>query len=97
MPTGFAHIISLGVVSDSAGIRVPQYQFTFNDGGKSYGRTFDETSLIQFLSQDIALRPDLLDQALADLRDHRNATIRNLTISENDAAFMGFKEVPSDF
>jgi hypothetical protein len=93
---GYAHIIKLGEVVDSAGIRVPEYQFTYNDGSNSYARTFDEVGLVEFLKEDIALTPESLNALLTDLRDRGNTNVANLDIREQDASVMGLKEVPSD-
>jgi hypothetical protein len=94
---GYAHIITLGEVVDSAGIRVPEYQFTYNDGNNSYARTFDETGLIEFLTEDIALTPEVLNLALTQLRDKGNANVPDIHIPSQDASVMGLKEVPSDY
>ena len=97
MATGFAHILALGAVEDSSGLRVPQYQFTFNDGGNSYGRTFDEARFVEFLREDIGLLPDVLDRVLSDLREHGHSTITDLHLSGNDTAFMALGQVSSDY
>ena len=97
MASGFAHIIALAVAEDSAGIRVPQYQFTYNDGGNSYARTFDEFHLIEFLKGDLGLFPDIADRILTDVRTIGNATVRDVHIPETEAAAMGLMQVGSDF
>ena len=93
---GYAHIITLGEMVDAAGIRVPQYQFTYNDGSNSYARTFDEMGLVEFLKDDIALAPDVLNDVLTGLRARGNVNIADLHIPQQEASVMGLKEVPSD-
>jgi len=93
---GYAHIIKLGEVVDSAGISVPEYQFTYNDGSNSYARTFDEMGLVEFLKEDIALTPEALNALLTELRDRGNTNLAGLDIAHQDASVMGLKEVPSD-
>jgi hypothetical protein len=94
---GYAHIITLGEAIDSAGIRAPEYQFTYNDGNNSYARTFDETGLIEFLTEDIALTPEALNMVLAQLRDKGNANVADLHIPPRETSVLGLKEVPSDY
>ena len=96
MSVGFAHIIKLGEVGDSGGLRIPQYQFTYDDGQNTYARTFDETGLGEFLRDDIGLRPDLLDAVMSDLRSGENAILKDVHIAENEASVMGLMQAPSD-
>ena len=97
MATGFARILKIGEVNDSAGVRVPQYQFIYNVGGNNFSRSYDEISLIEMLTEEVGLRSDILDQALTDLRRDGHATIADVEISENNAAAMGLQEVGSDY
>jgi hypothetical protein len=92
---GYAHILRLGEVIDTTGVRVPEFQFTYSDGDNSYARTFDETDLITFLTEDVALTSDVLDVALRDLRETGSSIIPDVHISGNDAAALGLQEVPS--
>ena len=96
MSTGYAHVIKLGTVEDSGGLRIPQYQFTYNDGTNSYGRTFDEAALVEFLRSDLGLRADILDNVLTDLRTRENSLINDLHIAENETSVMGLQHVSSD-
>lgn len=93
---GYAHIFTLGEVVDSAGIRVPEYQFTYNDGINSYARTFDEMGLLEFLKDELGLTPDVFNLALTELRDKGNANISDLDIPQHEASALGLAEVPSD-
>jgi hypothetical protein len=97
MANGFARILRIGEMNGSAGTRVPQYQFIYNDGGNSYSRTLDEGSLIELLAQDLGLREDIVDAALTEVRHHGHSNIPDVAISENDAAAMGLQEVGSDY
>jgi hypothetical protein len=96
MAAGYAHIFTVGTTVDSAGIRVPQYQFTFYDGTSSYARVFDESRLIEFLIDELGLDPSLLDRVLDELRTKGNTTIYDLEVSEHDTAALGLEQVPSD-
>ena len=97
MANGFARILKIGEMNDAAGVRVPQYQFIYNDGGNSYARTLDETSLIELLAKELGLRADIVDSALTGVRRDGHTTIPDVAISENDAAAMGLQEVGSDY
>ena len=96
MAVGYAHIIALSRAGDSAGLSVPRYQFTFCDGGTSYGRTFGEEDLVEFLRDDLGVDLGLIDRTLAQLRTEGKSTITNLHIPENETAGLGFEQVPSD-
>lgn len=97
MPIGYARILKIGEVDGSAGARVPQYQFIYNDGGNTYSRTLDETNLVELLSDEIGLRPDIVDAALKGVRKDGHTTIPDVDISENEAAAIGLQEVGSDY
>jgi hypothetical protein len=97
MAIGYARILKVGEMEDSAGIRVPQYQFIYNDGGNTYSRTLDEMSLIELLTKELALRPNIADAALKEVRREGRATIPDVEISENEAAAIGLQEVGSDY
>jgi len=73
------------------------YQFTFNMGGNAFSKIFDEPHLVNFLSEDLGLRPDLLDSTMNQLRLRGNSTVANVEFSENDAAAMGMEEVGADY
>ncbi len=98
MAVGYAHLFSLPARStDSQGLTLPMYQFTFNTGGNAYSKVFDEPHLVEFLSEEIGLMPDVLDSTLNQLRSLGNSTIGDVDFSENDAAAMGMEEVGSDY
>ena len=73
------------------------YQFTFSAGGNAYSKVFDEKHLLQFLAEGLALRADVCDTAMDQLRALGNATIPDVELSENDAAAMGMEEVGADY
>jgi hypothetical protein len=93
---GFAHIFGVGTVSDSAGINIPQYQFTYNDGESSYARIFHESQLIEFLREELTLYPDTLNHALSELRSNGNTILHDIEISRQDTAAMGLQQVVTD-
>lgn len=97
MAAGFVHIVGVGTVEDSGGLRIPQYQFTFNDGGISYARTFDEAQLVEFLTEEVGILPDILDNALAEARRDGHTTIPDVAISHNQAAAFGLIPAGSDY
>ena len=76
---GFAHIIRLGVREGTYGRTIGEYQFTYNDGRKSWVRTFDGgASLAEFLRSDAAIPADVVAAALEELRGAGKTTIFNL-------------------
>jgi len=97
MSLGYAHLFVLPRSSDSEGVHVPLYQFTFSTGDNAYSKVFDEPHLLEFLSQELGLRPDLLDSTMNQLRSLGNSTIPNLEFAENDAAALGMEEVGADY
>jgi hypothetical protein len=98
MSAGYARIIKRGeAISDSAHAPVPQYQFTFHDGGRDYARTFDEPELIVFLIDDLALTEKAADRVLSELHDKDDATVAGIHISENDASEMGLRVAQSEY
>lgn len=98
MAVGYAHLFSLPSRStDSTGVVLPLYQFTFNTGGNAYSKVFDEPHLVEFLAEELGLMPDVLDSTMTQLRSLGNSTIPNLDFSENDAAAMGMEEVGADY
>ena len=97
MPAGYAHIFVLPRSTDSQGLRVPLYQFTFNAGGNAYSKVLDEAHLLEFMSEDIGLREDIRNTAMDQLRALGSATIPNMEITENDAAALGMEEVGADY
>ncbi len=97
MALGFAHIIKLDVVSDGAGLHRSQYQFAYNDGGSSYARTFDDAELAAFMTEDLGLVPDVVDNVISEVEAKGNANLVGIQLSENDAASLGFAESSSDY
>ncbi len=98
MSIGYVHLFALPAVkADSGEIVTPMYQFSFNAGGNAFSKVFDEPELVEFLSEELALRADLVDDAMGLLRTGEKATIPNVELSENDAAAMGLQEVGSDY
>lgn len=97
MSEGYAHIFALPLQTDSQGLRLPMFQFTFNAGGNAYSKVFDEPGLVEFLSEEVGLRADILDSTLNQLRSLGNSTIADIELSENDAAAMGMEEVGADY
>jgi hypothetical protein len=97
MSAGYAHLFALPRSTDSNGLRHPLFQFTFNAGGNSYSKVFDEPQLLEFLTEGLGLRADVRDNALNQLRSLGNATIADVELSENDAAALGMEEVGADY
>jgi hypothetical protein len=98
MAVGYAHLFSLPVRStDSEGVVLPLYQFTFNAGGDAYSKVFDEPHLVEFLTEDLGLVPDILNSTINQLHSLGNSTILDLDFSENDAAAMGMEKVGADY
>jgi hypothetical protein len=94
---GFAHIIRLGVREGTYGRIVGEYQFTYNEGGKSWVRTFgDEASLAEFLRSDIAIPPEVAAAAMEELRDAGKTTLTDVEIRESELPAMGLEDLPSD-
>lgn len=96
MAHGYAHIFALPGAATNSETRIPTYQFTFNDGGNAYARVFDEGELVEFLSDDMGLRADVVDGAFKELHDAGKAIIGDLELNETEAAEMGLVEVPTD-
>ena len=94
---GYAHIFSLPRSTDSQGLHLPMYQFTFNTGGNAYSKVFDEPHLVEFLSEELGLGADVVDSTMNQVRSLGNSTIGNLEFSENDAAATGMEEVGVDY
>jgi hypothetical protein len=88
--------MAVGSATDSAGISVPHYQFTYNDGDNSYARIFDEARLVEFLREDLGVYPDILNAALTELRSSGNTILPDLEIAQQDAAAMGLQQVATD-
>ena len=97
MAEGYAHIFALPPQTDSQGLRLSLFQFTFNAGGNAYSKVFDEPALVNFLSEEIGLRADVVDSTLNQLRSLGNSTVANVELTENDAAAMGMEEVGADY
>jgi hypothetical protein len=96
MAVGYAHIIKLGTIEDAERHPVPQYQFTYNDGRSTFGRTFDEDGLVEFLSEEVGLAPDIHNRVIDDLHQLGNTSINDLHIAENEMAALGFMQVASE-
>ncbi len=97
MSAGYAHIVTLGGLTDGSGALAPQYQFTFTDGNRDFARVFAGSELIDFLIRDLGLDLAVVDAMSADLRNKGNATIGNLSLQENEAAQYGLNVVQSEY
>ena len=97
MPLGYAHLFTIPSKTDSQGVSTPIHQFTFNTGGNAYSKIFNEPELVEFLSEELGVVPEILNAAMNDLHAKGNATIANLALSENEAAANGLQEVGSDY
>jgi len=97
MAVGYAHLFSLLRSADSKGVVVPLYQFTFNAGGNAYSKVFDEPHLVEFLSEDLGLVPDIVHNTINQLHSLGNSTVADVEFTENDAAAMGMEEVGADY
>ena len=98
MATGYVHLFALPpVVSDSGGVHLPQYQFTFNTGGNAFSKVFEEGHLVEFMAEELGLREDLLEHAMNDLHASGKATIAGVELSENKAAAVGLEKVGVDY
>ncbi len=95
---GYAHIVRLGTREATYGRTVGQYQFTYNTGGRSWVRTFDdEISLAEFLRSEVGVVPNVADMAMEDLRRLGHATLTDIEIEEVHAPAMGLEQLPSDY
>jgi len=98
MPTGYAHVFALPAKKiDSKEIQPTMYQFTFDTGGNAYARVFTEDGLIEFLAEEIAVRADVLKEALDELSMTGKTNIPNIEMTETDAAAMGLQEAGVDY
>ncbi len=97
MSAGYAHIVTLGSLTDGSGALAPQYQFTFTDGNRDFARVFTGSELIDFLLRDMGLDMAVVDAMSADLRNSGTATIANLSLTENEAGQYGLNVVQSEY
>ena len=97
MTLGYAHLFALPNKTDSRTPPIPLHQFTFNTGGNAYSKIFNEDELVEFLSQELGVVPEVLNPAMDDLHTKGNATIANLELSENEAAANGLAEAGVDY
>ncbi len=97
MSVGYAHIVTLGSLTDGSGALAPQYQFTFTDGNRDFARVFSGPELIDFLTRELGLDLAVVDAMSADLHDNGTATISNLSVSENEAGQYGLRVVQSEY
>ena len=97
MSAGYAHIVTLGGLTDGNAALAPQYQFTFTDGSRDFARVFAGPELIDFLVRDLGLDMAVVDAMSGDLRNSGTATIANLAINENEASQYGLTVVQSEY
>jgi hypothetical protein len=97
MSAGYAHIVTLGGLTDGNAALAPQYQFTFTDGNRDFARVFNGPELIDFLLRDLGLDMAVVDAMSGDLRNSGTANIANLTITENEAGQYGLNVVQSEY
>jgi hypothetical protein len=93
---GYAHITTLEAAEDSEGIHLRQYQFIYTDGGTSFAKALNEEELVQLLDHEIAVPADTLDRVLNELHTIGHSTIRDIEISENEAAAIGLFQAGND-
>ncbi len=94
---GYAHLFRLGAREATHGTSVTEYQFTYNGGGDSWARTFDdEASLAKFLRSNVGLTHARTDQVLTELQRSGKITIAEVDIPENQAPAIGLEQMPSD-
>ncbi len=95
---GFAHLVRLGTREGTYGTIVGQYQFTYNTGGKSWVRTFDdEHTLAQFLRSEVGVVPEVTDRAIEELHSTGHVTLPDIEIEEVHAPALGLEQLPSDY
>ncbi len=94
--SGFIHIFLLGPEQQRSGRRVPQFQLTYNTGGNSYVRVFDEKGLDEFLRSHAGMRGEAADEAIEELRRARKTTIADVEIKDYEAPALGLEQLPSD-
>lgn len=95
---GFAHIFLVGSEeSQSSARRVPQYQFTYNTGGNSYVRVFDEKGLEEFLRSEAGVLGEVAGKAIEELRRAGSTTITGVDIKDHEAPGLGLQQLPSDY
>ena len=97
MSAGYAHIVTLGSLTDGSGALAPLYQFTFTDGSRDFARVFTGSELIDFLLRDMGLDMAVVDAMSADLHNNGTATVANLSLSENEAGQYGLNVVQSEY
>ena len=97
MSAGYAHIVTLGGLTDGSAALAPQYQFTFTDGSRDFARVFNDAELVDFLARELGLDTAVIETATTDLRNNGTATIANLSISENEAGAWGLNVVQSEY
>jgi hypothetical protein len=98
MSIGYVHLFALPpVLGDSGTVQSPVYQFTFNNGGHAFSKVFDQESLLEFMTEELALRVDLVEEAMELLTSNGRTTIPNVELTDNQAAAFGLQEVGADY
>lgn len=99
MLPGILHIIRLGQARDQYDRLIADYQVTYNvPSGNSFYRTVHgDEALDSFLCREAVVPTGERDRALADLRQHGNATITGVDIPLKETAPFGMVQDASDF
>jgi hypothetical protein len=94
----YAHIVAVGVADGTYGRKFSEYQITLNAGGVSWARTLEgDRALVSFLESSLALRKDIVDEAVRKLSETGHAMISAVELPENEAPALGFQKTPIDF
>ena len=94
--TGYLHIFRSDVATGTYVRPVPEFQLTYTSGRHSWARTFDEDGLEEFLLSELALAPESTAEIMQRIRTDGNATIPDVSVSEEEMSAMKLLEMPSD-
>jgi hypothetical protein len=94
----YAKIVVVGVADGTYDRKIPEYQITLIAGGASWARSLEgDDELGTFLESSLALRKDIVDAALRELRETGRAMIPGVEMPENEAPALGLVKTPIDF
>jgi len=93
---GYLHIFRVGTESQPHQKSVPEYQLTYNIGGCTFARSFDENALREFLAEEMAVDPRTVRNAMDELRSVGKTTISEVELPKNQAAALGLEQLPAD-
>lgn len=89
---GTLHIFRRSVVNGA-----PVFQVNYTFGGRSFAKVMEgEHALRDFLLVSVGLEPKIVDGVWHQMATG-NATVDDVSLSDNDAIANGMVEAPSDF